>query len=186
MKTTCQECGARLDASPDCPECGADAPGNETIRGSHIEPLSTDRERLRRAFERLRTAGYVAWMNRSCCGGCLAGEMGVAYRERYERENGRAPKEGAEKAVGWHRQSNDSFREDGDLEESLFLIWGGDPREIAAALRAEGLRVVTPADESECVEVLPSQPTDAYLRRLEARIYEQAMADQRDLAAVVP
>lgn len=42
-----------------------------------------------------------------------------------------------------------------DLVEPLNLHWMGDPEEIAAALRATGLRVVVPNSERECFEVLP-------------------------------
>jgi hypothetical protein len=44
-----------------------------------------------------------------------------------------------------------------DLVDSLFLHWIGDPEEIAAALRATGLRVVVPDGPDTCFEVLPGR-----------------------------
>lgn len=44
-----------------------------------------------------------------------------------------------------------------NLVDSLYLHWMGDRDEIAAALRATGLRVVTPTSPDMCFEVLPSR-----------------------------
>jgi hypothetical protein len=43
------------------------------------------------------------------------------------------------------------------LVAPLMIHWRGDATEIVAALRASGLRVVVPPDESVCIEVLPER-----------------------------
>jgi len=43
------------------------------------------------------------------------------------------------------------------LRAPLYLHWLGDKNEIAAALRAQGLRVTIPFDETKCLVVLPMQ-----------------------------
>lgn len=42
-----------------------------------------------------------------------------------------------------------------ELVDTLYMHWSGDAEEVAAALRATGLRVVVPASDQECFEVLP-------------------------------
>lgn len=77
----------------------------------------------------------------------------------------RLPEDDAE-AAAWMDDHHDEVERDStaarigvhtDLVDSLYIHWAGDRDEIAAALRATGLRVVVPPDEDGCFEVLPSR-----------------------------
>jgi hypothetical protein len=45
------------------------------------------------------------------------------------------------------------------LRSPLYVHWRGDKQEIAAALRAQGLRVQVPDSDSTCIAVLPARAT---------------------------
>lgn len=52
----------------------------------------------------------------------------------------------------------------------LYVHWLGDALEISAALRAQGLRVVVPDDESKCIVVLPTH-TSFHARPVNGEVY---------------
>jgi|688.fasta_scaffold869179_2 hypothetical protein len=72
------------------------------------------------AFKHLRKKGYFARMNFQCCQSC--GWAAVAEQQ-------------ADKAVFYHAQDHESFKEG----EDLFLAWSGNAYEIIGILHRRGL-----------------------------------------------
>ncbi len=77
---------------------------------------------LTKAFKELRKAGYFAKQNHTCCQSCGWAEV---------------PDDKAEKAVFYHNQDHQSYKEGGDL----YLAWAGDGKLICDILRDHGLVV---------------------------------------------
>jgi hypothetical protein len=116
-------------------------------------PAVTDCDRLDAAFESLDAAGILAGQDFSCCQTCGHAEMRELVQEA--EETGR-PVRGY---AFYHAQDTESAVEGG----SLFIAWGavaagaeavaGIGREVAQALRAEGLTVHWEGDPKRRIEV---------------------------------
>lgn len=103
-----------------------------------------DRDRIRSAFRRLRSRGFVARMNFSCCSGCACAELehlGV--------------KAGDDVAY-YHEQDAEAFDDRGMIAErggSLMIRHSGDTYAIVGALSWAGLHVEWDGDTATCIEV---------------------------------
>lgn len=96
--------------------------------------LEAVRVRLSEAFRVLRAKGYFAKKNWKCCQSCGCAAM----------------PQGTEKYVFYHAQDRQNLM-DG---EKFYLAWGGDSREIVAALREAGLLVEHDGSNSTRIAVL--------------------------------
>lgn len=77
---------------------------------------------LTKAFKELRKHGYFARQNFTCCQSCGWAEV---------------PDDKGDKAVFYHNQDYQSYKEGGDL----YLAWSGDGNLICSVLRENGLDV---------------------------------------------
>ena len=107
---------------------------------------TTHRDKLRAAFKELRRIGYLARMNFTCCGSCGGYELAEVLKQK-PAKNG---------YVFWHRQADDAFGPDDDLDRTLYLAWGTcDNRafEIVGVLVKHGLKASWNGEPFRCVEV---------------------------------
>lgn len=93
------------------------------------------REGIRRAFGKLRKAGWTARMSFMCCQGCGCAALAEAPYNLKEGDN----------HVFYHKQDAERLAKD----NGTWMTWGGDGKQIVAALRAEGLRVQWNGTEAE-------------------------------------
>ncbi len=75
-----------------------------------------------KSFKELRSIGYFARQNFTCCQSCGWAEV---------------PEDKSERAVFYHNQDYRSYKDGGDL----YLAWAGDGDEICDILRGNGLEV---------------------------------------------
>lgn len=93
--------------------------------------VSATRAKLRIAFKSMRRQGYAARANFMCCMGCATSALDI---------------KGKKGGVYWHRQSDDHFKEDGELYIGFFVENDTDDSKkvaeaLVATLKAEGLWV---------------------------------------------
>jgi len=84
--------------------------------------MTTNKEQINKAFKELRRVGYFAKQDFWCCQSCGWGAM--------------TDKE-AEKAVFYHRQDLERFKETGEL----MLAWSGNGAEIVRIFEHFGLKI---------------------------------------------
>lgn len=84
---------------------------------------------IRKAFEELRSLGYFAKENHTCCQTCGFSEVPDEF----------------EKIVFYHNQDLDGLKEDGGCH----LSWAGDGKQIVDVLERNGLKVTWDGSESK-------------------------------------
>ena len=100
-----------------------------------------DTSSINKAFRKLRTKGWVARMNFTCCGSCGCAEL----KSKYGLEDDA-------KFVFYHQQGNDSLKEHGRTS----LVWGGtvkDGGELVDILDEFGLLPVWNGSTSRTIRI---------------------------------
>ena len=112
--------------------------------------------KLTQAFKALRSAGFIARQNFTCCSSCagaqLSKDFGAMPTHKQARVKG---------AVFFHRQDGESLREGGDMCIRFGTVKPGDHRAEDAAiggvaveyLKAAGLAVDWDGDPARCIVV---------------------------------
>lgn len=96
--------------------------------------ISETKKKLNAAFRALRKVGYTAKQNFWCCQNC-------AWHALTDEE--------ADKAVFYHQQDNDTFKETGEC----YLAWSGNGAEIVGILEEAGLTVTWNGSDTQRIMV---------------------------------
>jgi len=100
----------------------------------------TTKDKVNKVFRLLRKAGYFAQQDYWCCQNCAWNAM---------------TGEQAEKAVFYHHQDNDAWK-DKELKEKLYLAWSGDGNEIVNIIHSVGLETEWDGTENNRIQILPT------------------------------
>ena len=107
----------------------------------------TTREKVRKAFRKLRKEGFFARMSYLCCSSCATAEMGIFH--------GLTPESNF---AYFHKQDAEAFNKDGMLESNLMVRHGGSrSNEIVEILKECCLEVSWNNDMGYCIEIKHDQ-----------------------------
>jgi hypothetical protein len=126
------------------------------------EKVAEMRRRVQMSFKELRRMGFIAKSNFACCMSCAVAELQEIGNEK--RRN---------KAVYWHRQDEEAFRESGllcirycyipakSIEGDTSCVEHHIGEQVEMALRKAGLEIQWDGNPGKVIEVvgLAEQPT---------------------------
>ena len=128
--------------------------------------INTDK--LTQAFKALRSEGYIARQNFTCCGSCAGAQLSDDFDKMPPAKQARV-----KGAVFFHRQDGEALRQGGDMCIRFGTVKPGDHRDedtaighaAVAVLAAAGLTVEWNGDAARCIIVKDEEPVRSLRRR---------------------